>query len=141
MDIKQLDNIFAKVLEDETGCWLWQGCVNGSGYGKIRCDGTRIGAHRTFYALFNGSLTKELCLDHLCRVHNCVNPDHLEMVTFQENIRRGQHYHRNKTHCAAGHEYTEENTYQAPDKTHRQCRTCGRQRQREWHARQRVTGV
>ena len=29
-------------------------------------------------------------IDHLCGVRCCVNPDHLEPVTTQENIRRGE---------------------------------------------------
>ena len=28
-------------------------------------------------------------VDHLCRLRACVNPDHLELVTARENIRRG----------------------------------------------------
>lgn len=43
-----------------------------------------------------------------------------------------QEGHRNgrKTHCARGHEYTEENTYVTPG-GHRQCRTCRKVRVRE----------
>lgn len=33
-------------------------------------------------------------------------------------------FHRDKTHCAQGHEYTPENTYIRPGTTHRHCRTC-----------------
>jgi hypothetical protein len=43
--------------------------------------------------------------------------DHLE-------TRPGIGWNRHKTHCAAGHEYTPENTYQRPGTTHRHCRTC-----------------
>jgi hypothetical protein len=35
-----------------------------------------------------------MVIDHLCRVTNCVNPDHLEVVTRRENIIRGSHVHR-----------------------------------------------
>lgn len=35
------------------------------------------------------------------------------------------------THCIHGHEFTPENTYVAPGKGGRQCRTCNRQRRRE----------
>jgi DNA-binding XRE family transcriptional regulator len=31
-----------------------------------------------------------MTLDHLCRQHRCVNPDHLEVVTTQVNIQRGR---------------------------------------------------
>jgi hypothetical protein len=43
-------------------------------------------------------------------------------------------WNRNKTHCAAGHEYTTENTYIRPGTPHRHCRTC----QRGWAATYRV---
>lgn len=36
-----------------------------------------------------------------------------------------------RTHCTAGHEYTEENTYQRPDGGGRQCKQCSRRRQQE----------
>jgi hypothetical protein len=43
-----------------------------------------------------------------------------------------------KTHCAQGHEYTEENTYwYGPDKKNRQCNICRAQRVRESWARHR----
>ena len=46
-------------------------------------------AHRVSYALLKGTLVDGLDLDHLCRVRPCVNPDHLEQVTRQVNVRRG----------------------------------------------------
>jgi hypothetical protein len=36
-----------------------------------------------------------------------------------------------RTHCKAGHEYTEQNTYRTRE-GHRQCRTCHRERQRAY---------
>lgn len=33
-------------------------------------------------------------------------------------------WHKAKTHCAEGHEYTPENTYIRPGTDHRHCRTC-----------------
>lgn len=44
-------------------------------------------------------------------------------------------YHRNKTHCKQGHEYTPENTYVNPSSPgHRNCRTC----RNTWAARSRA---
>lgn len=47
-----------------------------------------VGAHRVAYELFVGPIPDGLELDHLCRVRNCINPDHLEAVTHQVNVER-----------------------------------------------------
>jgi len=65
-----------------------------------------------------------------------VNPDHLEVVTFAENTRRGfgiSTWNRLKTHCPAGHPYSAENTYIHPRSNGRICRTCARERDRQPH--------
>jgi hypothetical protein len=99
--------------EPNSGCWLWIGFTNSKGYGHIWYGGRMRLAHRVSWEIERGSVQDGLCLDHLCRVRCCVNPDHLEPVTIQENIRRGDTgiNHRSKTHCPQGHEYTENNTY------------------------------
>jgi hypothetical protein len=46
--------------------------------------------------------------------------------------------HRERTHCPAGHEYTEENTYRPPKNPNRRdCLTCRRERSRRGHERER----
>ncbi len=44
--------------------------------------------HKLNYERKYGPVPPGLQLDHLCRVRNCVNPDHVEPVTPAENIRR-----------------------------------------------------
>lgn len=68
----------------ESDCWLWRGRAYGSGYGSYRGQG----AHRYLYECFNGPIPDGLVIDHLCRVRNCVRPDHLQAVTVAENNRR-----------------------------------------------------
>lgn len=86
-------------------------------------------AHREAYKAFKGEIPDGLELDHLCRVRNCVNPDHLEPVTRLENARRGIGglmaglRQRAKTHCPAGHPYAPENTYFRAN-GNRMCVTC-----------------
>lgn len=78
------------VKADEQGCWLWQGHINPqTGYGTREVRGKAWRAHRFSYVHFVGEIPDGLVLDHLCRVRHCVNPDHLEPVTPQENVARG----------------------------------------------------
>ena len=111
-------------------CWLWTGNTDKDGYGRLS-DGNL--AHRTVYLLVIGCIAKGLELDHLCRVKNCVNPNHLEPVTHLENMRRSRgtwvHSRALRTHCLHGHEYTPENTAtvtKPSGRQYRQCRICSR---------------
>ena len=107
-------------------CWLWTAGQNGEGYGFTTAL-FRMLAHRFAYELLVGPIPEGLQLDHLCRVRNCVRPDHLEPVTNRVNVQRGARGSL-VTHCPAGHEYDEANTYYAKRDGHRVCRTCRRER-------------
>lgn len=121
--------------EPNSGCWLWVGALNTQGYGLLYVNGRLQGAHRACYELYVGTIPPDCDLDHLCRVVCCVNPQHLEAVSHQENCRRGTGgiisgaQQRNKTHCPSGHPYDIENTYHHP-KGYRACRACARERMR-----------
>lgn len=127
------------VMITESGCWIFLGVLDRNGYGQITNDNyERRQAHRVSYEVHIGPIPEGLDLDHLCRVRSCVNPKHLEPVTFEENLRRGAEAgfgrlvgirviaanKKNQTHCRNGHEYTEENVY--PYRGKRMCRECHR---------------
>lgn len=86
------NNRSAQYIEENHGhgtpCWIWQRAVDSGGYGKWRKDGEYL-AHRVYYKKAKGPIPEGLTIDHLCRVHSCVNPEHLEAVTNIENMRRG----------------------------------------------------
>ena len=97
-------------------CWLWTGGTTGDGYGRFNLRGgashKNSGAHRFAYEALRGPIPAEVVIDHLCRNRLCINPSHMELVTTQENVRRGragQHQAR-KTHCPQGHPYDLMNT-------------------------------
>lgn len=124
-------------------CWIWQGKHTPAGYGMFRRDGKSQYCHRWSYEHFTGnSIPDGYQVDHLCRTPSCVNPDHLEPVTPEENLRRSNGVsmiNRAKTHCPRGHEYSAENTYfyQHRGAGHRQCRKCWAINKREQARRKR----
>lgn len=81
------ERFWGKVNKTAT-CWLWTDAPNSSGYGTLKVDGMTEMAHRYALQLAGHELTEGLTVDHLCRVRLCVNPDHLEEVTYGENLRR-----------------------------------------------------
>ena len=113
------------IPEPNSGCWLWTASTS-NGYGIIKVRGRFRGAHRVSYEIYRGAIPPGFVTDHLCRVPCCVNPDHLEVVTIGENVRRGDNHHRRKTACKRGHPFTPENTYErinnlTPKPGHRFC--------------------
>lgn len=124
------DWIESKIIpEPMSGCWLWMNALDGHGYGRLRLGRHKTlaqcySAHRFVYEFYNGPIPDDLVIDHLCRNHCCVNPDHMEIVTHQINITRGTapsavNFHR--TVCVNGHSL--ENAYLIPSGG-RKCRIC-----------------
>lgn len=119
-----LDVMADKVLIGDD-CWEWIGFRNQKGYGIVNRDGKMRKAHRVIYEFFEGEVGQGQELDHLCRNHACVRPDHLESVDHGKNVRRGNAHagiNSRKTHCVRGHEFTEANTILRSDG--RECRIC-----------------
>ena len=79
----------------QTKCWLWQGPLDGEGYGNLHIGGKHKRVHRLVYELLVGPIPKGLVIDHLCQIRHCVNPKHLEAVTIAENGRRAS----KERHC------------------------------------------
>lgn len=127
-------------LEDKflvgDGCWRWTAAKNSRGYGTLNLGERWVLAHRIMYETLVGPISDGLVLDHLCRNRACVRPGHLEPVTQQENLLRGEtitaHFAA-KDCCPAGHLYDEENTYLWRGGRH--CRACRREQLRAHRSR------
>lgn len=132
-DSRLPERFWSKVVRDPSGCWLWVACTNSAGYGQLRYYGRRmVSAHRLAFTVLANDIPAGLNLDHLCRVRNCCNPQHLEPVTSRENTLRGQSWsalNAAKTHCPKGHGYEGRNLYVSPAGK-RKCRTCDREMKR-----------
>lgn len=137
-------------------CWPWTAAKTSAGYGHLLADGEEgeprvtVLAHRAIYEMFIGPIPEDYVLDHTCHTEDkscpgnsgcihrgCVNPYHLEPVTFGENCLRGRGIsaiNQAKTHCNSGHEFTPE-TVTYDKKGARECKICKRIRHKEWGAR------
>ena len=123
-DQKTIERFMEKVSpEPNSGCWLWTSAVNQKGYGRFNLNSIARKAHRISYEIHKGPIPTGLQIDHICRVTCCVNPDHLEAVTCEENVRRSVLRGPVKTHCPKGHPYSGDNLYPNPN-GRRACRTC-----------------
>lgn len=84
-----LEERLATQCEKSTSCWLWQGKLSNFGYARIKFGQKTVMLHRLVYEYFKGAIPDGLEIDHLCSVRHCVNPEHLEAVTHQINVSRG----------------------------------------------------
>ena len=95
-DPKVILRLVANVDQLACGCWIWQGYTDRKGYGQIKIDGQAFWAHRVAYAEFRGTIPDGLTIHHTCGTPGCINPDHLELMTLQENSAESQRRRRSK---------------------------------------------
>jgi len=129
---------YVDVPKDPDACWNWKGYINKSGYGTFRFI-KKFLAHRFSYLYFVGEIPKGKTIDHLCYNRKCVNPEHLEPKTLQENIDVAINHPSNKTHCINGHEFNSENTAIVihHGKPERVCIICRKIRYKNWYYKDR----
>lgn len=114
---------FWSLVEVTGACWYWQGGLTPEGYGYWFFEGRTSGVHRIAHRMLTQEeVPSSMHIDHLCRTRNCVNPDHMEVVTPEENSRRANRPKVERTHCTHGHEWTPGNTL--PLGTSKRCRQC-----------------
>lgn len=73
------------ILDEETGCVLWQGSVAGKGYGVTCWQAKQVYIHRIVYQFMH--LNEEMkVIRHSCDTPNCWRIDHLFNGTTQDNV-------------------------------------------------------
>lgn len=119
-------------VDPESGCWLWTGSRDRegpSGYGTVSYQGKTDLVHRVVFRLLVGEIQENFQVSHAQprwpHHTRCCDPNHLEVVTREEALGRGDwdRARARRTHCRHGHAYTPESTYLDP-RGFRQCRTC-----------------
>ena len=82
-----LERIFDRAVpEPNSGCFLWPGAVDQSGYGRVMIKGKCREAHRLAFEVFEGPIPEGRCVLHKCDVRCCVNPKHLFLGSRRDNI-------------------------------------------------------
>lgn len=140
--------------ETERGCWEWRGKKNDSGYGLINAPRLALESprvHRLMWAMHNGPIPEGAVVRHRCDNPPCVNPDHLEIGTHDQNMQDMVDRKRSRAYatgrydglCVNGrHDVTIPGSLKRasrgskPDATI--CVECDRERKRKWEAKQRA---
>jgi hypothetical protein len=124
-------------------CWPWDR-PGPSGYGQVKFNGKTYPAHRVAYTLLIGPIPDGCELDHVrargCTSRRCCNPAHLEPVSHEVNVLRGESFsakNARKTHCTRGHALDDSNTYRTLccGRWRRRCKTCHGETVKKYRAR------
>jgi len=124
----------------ETPCHFWQRALTADGNGHMATkDGTRS-ARRVVYERERGPIPDGHILEARCKVAACVHPDHMDVITPAEALRRRgiptPVPRAKRATCKRGHPWTPENT--VINAHGRQCRTCLQATHRAYYERKKA---
>ena len=85
MTVKQKSLFDMTQTLDDSGCWIWQGQISNSGYGRMMVRDTdntvkMISAQSASYQQFIAELPDGYLVKQSCGNRLCINPQHLELM-------------------------------------------------------------
>jgi hypothetical protein len=87
-----LETRFWRQVKKTETCWLWQGYIEPrSGYGQIQLSSPvrkKERPHRVAWMLLRGPIPEGMDIHHTCEVACCVNPDHMELLTGSDHLKK-----------------------------------------------------
>jgi hypothetical protein len=128
------------------GCTFGKPSKNDFGYIKVNYKGKGTRLHRAVWMDNFGVIPEGMVVDHACHteamlnglckggatcIHrSCINPAHLQLITFAENVRDGRSSFKNRTHCLKDlHELTPDNIGKQPAGNY--CKACQKENTRK----------
>ena len=99
--MSELPERFWDKVNKTDDCWLWTGKID-DGYGRFSYKGISYLVHRLVVATLKEPVLTGMVVDHICKVRNCCNPNHLRQVTISENTKMKQ-TQDDPTSCINGH--------------------------------------
>lgn len=126
---------FREKVQVSDACWEWI-AGKSRGYGRYsigkKPNGQSIvvNAHRHSWELVNGPTPDGFHVDHLCRNHSCVRPDHLEAVPPKVNSERGRQANVSGLCRAGEHAWVQPNILN--EGASKRCRPCRDERERAY---------
>ena len=87
----QVNSFWSRVSRGPpNSCWIWRGpTAPGKSliYGCLYWNGSLKKAHRVAYEIATGAIPEGVLVRHICDVPLFVNPDHLVLGTWADNVR------------------------------------------------------
>ena len=85
MTSNQLKLLNMTYQQDDTGCWIWNGQISNSGYGRImeaqeNHSTKMVSAQTASYHAFIGTVPEGHLVKQSCGNRLCINPEHLELL-------------------------------------------------------------